>query len=148
MTSNCPHRYNEAGVYCNGNYSFDAVTYKGSGSKTVLTVITTALLQAPKEVSVIDINDKSFNVSWISPAVQTHGTSIENYNVTCLEVGQLEVVYKNSSSNYSRWLLVDGLQPCSRYNCCVSAFNTAGEGRQLCDTGETLANGKYICQPL
>ena len=103
----------------------------------------TALLQAPQEISVFKVDDKSIFVSWSSPAAQTHVTSIQNYSVTCSNIGQLEVVYSNFS-NYSRWGQVNGLQPCSNYNCCVSAFSVAGEGHQMCDTGRTLDNGESM----
>ena len=92
---------------------------------------------APQNVTASDVRNTSLTLSWQTPN-ETYGIDIQQYNVVCATQ-----VYR-SSTELS--VCVNGLQPYTNYNCCVSAMNIVrDEGLSECTAVMTNESGMSSC---
>lgn len=83
-----------------------------------------------------DFNATSADVSW-SPPQYPNGTV--QYRLTCTRNDDDE---PRTSYLYGASMSIEDLHPHTDYNCCVTARNNVGEGRNICTSFMTSEAGR------
>ena len=98
----------------------------------------------PENITIIATSSRSLTFSWDQPGQYFRNSTILSYRIHCSSDYHAEFTLLQNITAPSQSFSMMGLNPFTRYNCCIATITANGNGLHHCISGITLEDGKLF----